>query len=205
MTSDFDARAQTWDDDPAKSDRAKVVADAIVRQVAPTRAMKGLEYGSGTGLLSFMLRPHLGAITLIDTSAGMLEVADRKIAGTGDAGMRTLRIDLLTDTAPQERYDIVYSLMVLHHVPDTPGILRRFHDVLSPGGVLCIADLDAEDGSFHGEGFDGHLGFDRTELGAKTRAAGFRAVEFSTVHEIRRDTDGHKHVYPVFLMVARKD
>lgn len=205
MTSDFDARAQTWDDDPAKSERAKAVAEAIVRQAAPTRAMKGLEYGSGTGLLSFMLRPQLGAVTLVDTSAGMLEVADRKIAAAGDAAMRTLRIDLLAEAAPEERYDIVYSLMVLHHVPDTPGILRRLHDVLSPGGVLCIADLDAEDGSFHGEGFDGHLGFDRDELGAKARAAGFRAVEFSTVHEIRRNTAGGTRVYPVFLMVARRD
>ena len=139
MTSDFDARAQTWDDDPAKSERAKAVAEAIVRQAAPTRAMKGLEYGSGTGLLSFMLRPRLGAVTLVDTSAGMLEVADRKIAAAGDAAMRTLRIDLLAEAAPEERYDIVYSLMVLHHVPDTPGILRRLHDVLSPGGSWCCS------------------------------------------------------------------
>ena len=31
--SDFDARAATWDDDPAKVERAQAVADAIVRSV----------------------------------------------------------------------------------------------------------------------------------------------------------------------------
>ena len=30
-TTDFDARAATWDDDPAKVERARAVAEAIAR------------------------------------------------------------------------------------------------------------------------------------------------------------------------------
>ena len=63
-TSDFDARAATWDDDPTKVERAQAVADAIVRHVSLTGAMNAMEFGCGTGLLSFMLRPRLGRITL---------------------------------------------------------------------------------------------------------------------------------------------
>ncbi|MHB8724017.1 MAG: class I SAM-dependent methyltransferase [Casimicrobiaceae bacterium] len=203
-TSDFDARAAAWDGDPTKVERAQAVADAIVRHVSLTGAMNAMEYGCGTGLLSFMLRPRLGQITLADVSEGMLTVAAGKIAAANDAALRTVKLDLLVDPMPAERYDIIYSLMTLHHVADTDAILRRFHAALSTNGVLCIADLDAEDGSFHGAGFDGHLGFDRGLLGAKAREAGFATVEFSTAYEIEKKIDGRPRRYPVFLMLARK-
>jgi ubiquinone/menaquinone biosynthesis C-methylase UbiE len=202
--SDFDARAATWDDDPAKVERARVVADAIVRSVSLNGAMHAMEYGCGTGLLSFILRPRLGQVTLADVSDGMLAVAASKITAANDTAMRTVKLDLLVDPVPAERYDIIYSLMTLHHVPDTDAILRRFHAALARSGRLCIADLDAEEGSFHGAGFDGHLGFDRALLGAQVREAGFATVEFSTAYEIEKMVDGRLRRYPVFLMVACK-
>src|SRR5512137_1302531 len=172
-TDDFDARAATWDDDPAKTERARDVAAAIGRSVPLAPAMRALEYGCGTGLLSFVLRPRLGAITLADVSQGMLDVAAAKIAAAGDPAMRTVKLDLVADPLPAERYDLAYSLMTLHHIPDTAAILARFRAVLREPGWLAVADLDTEDGSFHGAGFDGHLGFDRDRLGALARAAGF--------------------------------
>jgi len=202
--SEFDARAATWDDDPAKVERARAVADAIVGAVPLDSAMNAMEYGCGTGLLSFMLRPRLGRITLADASAGMLAVAAGKIAAANDTCMRTVKLDLLADPMPAERYDIIYSLMTLHHVADTDAILRRFHAALVTNGLLCIADLDAEDGSFHGAGFDGHPGFDRALLGVKARQAGFATVQFSTAYEIDKKVDGRARRYPVFLMVASK-
>ena len=49
MTStDFDARAATWDDDPTKVERARGVADAIGRHVPLAPSMRALEYGCGT-------------------------------------------------------------------------------------------------------------------------------------------------------------
>ncbi len=203
-TSDFDARAATWDDDPAKVERAQAIADAIVRSVPLTGAMRAMEYGCGTGLLSFMLRFRLGQVTLADVSDGMLAVAAGKIAAAHDGAMSTVKLDLLVDPMPAERYDVIYSAMTLHHVPDTGAILQRFSEVLAPDGLLCIADLDTEDGSFHGAGFDGHLGFDRARLGAQARDAGFTTVEFSTACEIDKKVDGRPRRYPVFLMSARK-
>src|SRR5262245_42487472 len=47
--SDFDARAATWDDDPTKVERARAIADAIVREVPLAPSMAALEYGAGTG------------------------------------------------------------------------------------------------------------------------------------------------------------
>ena len=201
--TDFDARAATWDDDPTKVERAQAVADEIVARVPLARAMRALEYGCGTGLLSFMLRGRLGDITLADVSAGMLAVAARKIADAGDASMRAVNLDYFVDPVHTAAFDVIYSLMTLHHIPDTAGILQRFRKALAEPGYLCIADLDAEDGSFHGAGFDGHLGFDRAELAAKARRAGFASVEFTTAHTMTKAVGSSRRTFPIFLMVAR--
>jgi len=201
--SEFDARAATWDDDPTKVQRARAIARQIAREVPLAGTMAALEYGAGTGLLGFMLRDRIGELTLADISEGMIAVAARKIAAAGDARVRTVKLDLLADPLPPDRYDLVFSAMTLHHVPDTVGILQRFRAILRQSGFLCIADLDTEDGSFHGAGFEGHLGFDRAILGAQARAAGFASVRFSTAYEMRKPLAGGTRTFPIFLMVAQ--
>ena len=71
--ADFDARAATWDEDPSQLERAQAVVEAIAREVALSWSMRALEYGAGSGLLSFLLRGKLGEITLADVSDGMLD------------------------------------------------------------------------------------------------------------------------------------
>lgn len=201
---DFDARAATWDDDPTKVARARAIADAIAREAPLDDSMVALEYGAGTGLLGFMLRDRFADLTLADVSEGMLEVAERKIAAKGDPHVRAVNLDLMSGPLPERRFDVVFSAMTLHHIPDTEGILRRFLAVLKRPGFLCIADLDTEDGAFHGAGFDGHLGFDRDQLGKKVRAAGFASVRFTTAYEMTKAVAGGQRTFPIFLMIASK-
>jgi 2-polyprenyl-3-methyl-5-hydroxy-6-metoxy-1,4-benzoquinol methylase len=202
--SDFDARAGTWDEDPAKHDRARRVADVLAARVPSLAEKKVLDYGAGTGLLGLALQPRVASVTLADSSREMLAVADRKIAAGGLRNARTVTLDLAVDPPPAERFDLLCTLLTLHHVPDTDGILRAFHAVLAPGGTACIADLDREDGSFHGAGFAGHHGFDRADLGARLARAGFRDVRFETVLEIEKETAAGRRTFPVFLALAER-
>jgi ubiquinone/menaquinone biosynthesis C-methylase UbiE len=203
--NEFDEKARDWDSDPRRIERARIVAEAMREQVALTPALSALEYGCGTGLLSFALQPWLGQITLADNSDGMLAVLAEKIAAAGLKNMIPLHLDLAVDPLPAERYDLLYTLMVLHHIPDTEGILRKFWGLLKGRGRLCVVDLDQEDGSFHGPEFDGHLGFERAELERKLLGAGFQNVRFHTVYQMPKPTAaGLKH-FPLFLAVAEKD
>ena len=110
--------------------------------------MTGFEYGCGTGLLSFNLQPHLKKITLADNSEGMLSVLKRKIRQNDLPNMLPIKIDLLEDAMPNENYDLIYTLMALHHIVETEKIIKQFHSLMKPGGYLCIADLEKEDGTY---------------------------------------------------------
>jgi len=198
--SEFDARAREWDD-AGKIERARRVADAIVAAIPWLSRARVLEYGAGTGLLGFALRGRAAHVTLADSSREMLAVASEKIEAAGAADLSVLPLDLTRDLPPAARFDVVCSLLTLHHVPDTAGLLRAFRVMTLPGGALCIADLDAEDGSFHGPGVDVHRGFERATLRTLIEAAGFADARFQTACEIEKPT-GSGRRYPVFLATA---
>lgn len=200
----FDSKARQWDDNPVFRERGLKIADAIRTAVPLHRHMNALDYGCGTGLLSFPLKDELGAILMADSSGGMLEVVNEKIAALGVTNMATLQLDLMADPPPSERFDLIVTAMTLHHVPDTNYILRIFHDLLQPGGYLCIADLDQEDGSFHGIEVDVHHGFDQADLGRRAAQAGFAGMQFQTVFSIAKEHATGTRDYPVFLMTARR-
>ena len=200
--TDFAARAKDWDEIPGRAERARAVAEAIREQVSLSPTMTALEYGCGTGLLSFALQPFLGPIVLADSSTGMLDVLKEKIANSGIKTMTPIKLDLSVDPLPAQRFDLVYTLIVLHHIPDTAKILQSFRSLLKPGGVLCIADLDREDGSFHSHepGFDGHNGFERAELRLELEKTGFDNIRFTTCYKIIKG----ERTYSLFLAVGVK-
>lgn len=202
--SEFDEKARTWDADPAKVERAQRVAAAIRAQVGSLADRAVLEYGCGTGLLGFALQPEVAHLTLADTSRGMLEVLKEKIVARGAQNVTSLELDLSVGALPDFRFDLVCTLMTLHHIPDTVGILARFHELLKDQGVLCIADLDLEDGSFHGPDFDGHKGFDREVLAQQMRQVGFQNIRFTAPCVVARQTAAGIREFPVFLVVGEK-
>jgi len=203
--TNFDERAKDWDSDPDKVERAGKVAEAIRKAIPLSNEMAALEYGCGTGLLSFALQPDLGQITLADTSQGMLDVLRRKIPSAGVNNMHPVCLDLTSDPVPDQKFDLTYSLMTLHHIQDVKDILAKFRDLLVPNGYLLVADLDKEDGSFHADGTtDVHLGFDRNELQQMVEDTGFGNVMFSTAHEIKKKIGNEEKGFPIFLMTAQK-
>lgn len=79
----------------------------------------------------------------------------------------------------------------------------HFAEQLKPGGLLALADLDREDGSFHSPGTEGvfHHGFDRAALQSTLETAGFEDVRFATALEIEKEGKGP---YTVFFVTARR-
>jgi ubiquinone/menaquinone biosynthesis C-methylase UbiE len=204
-TQYFDEKAKHWDENPHIVARAKHVAEGIRAQVPLTRTMAAFEYGCGTGLVSFNLQSDVGHITLADTSTGMLEVLKNKIRAANVTNMAPIQLDLLEDPLPEKHFDLIYTSNTLHHIPDVDTILRKFHTLLNPDGWLCIADLDKEDGSFHGQEFHGHHGFERKVLQHQLADIGFSNISVTTCFTMQRELDdGTTRDFSIFLMVGKK-
>jgi ubiquinone/menaquinone biosynthesis C-methylase UbiE len=201
----FDEAAAGWDKNADHVRRARNVAKEIKKCVPLSKTWSSLEFGGGTGLLSFMLKSRLGRITLIDTSAEMVKIARRKLLKTKTRNMTVLKLDLLTEVH-HSTYDFIYAMMSLHHINDIPKILGIFFSLLAPGGYVCVADLSDEHGSFHAQipGFGGLHGFEPGRFKKQLAAAGFADITYKTVYTVKRAADnGHKK-FPLFLMTGKK-
>lgn len=202
----FDDAAVSWDDEPRRVRLAAEVADAVKRQVVPDLTMDVLDFGCGTGLVTLEIQPFVRTITGADTSAGMLQKLRDKVDARGLGNVATILIGKEHDTLPSERFSLLVSSMTLHHVEDVSALLQEFYRVLVPGGVVALADLDAEDGSFHQHDIStSHNGFDRGWMRAMLEETGFHDVKDVTAAMIeKKAADGTFKTYSVFLVTARK-
>lgn len=203
--NEFDIKAAEWDKSDMHRERARTISAAILKELPLTREMTALEFGAGTGLLSFMLKDYLKVITLIDNSEGMVKVLNEKLKTEKADTMKVIKGDLEHEDLLSGSYDLIYTLMVLHHVGDVETVVKKFHDMLNPGGYLAIADLYREDGSFHGDGFKGHKGFDPASLAAILDKYGFSRINHNKVYVIDKKTaENRSRNFDVFLMTATR-
>lgn len=121
----FDKKAKDWDNDSQKIERAVVFAQEIKNNIPLTKKLNALEFGCGTGLLSFQLKDFFASITLADNSAGMIAVLNEKIAKHNIKNFKTINIDLEITTLAQNNYDVVYTSMTLHHIIDINKIAKK--------------------------------------------------------------------------------
>jgi ubiquinone/menaquinone biosynthesis C-methylase UbiE len=199
----FDEHARDWDKNEMHLKRSISIATSLEKMLPLRHSMRALEYGAGTGLLSFLLKDKLSDITLMDNSKEMIMVCEDKADYYKTRHIHPIWFDLEHSDYNSKGigFDLIYSQMVFHHVKNIESILIRFYTLLNPGGYLAIADLYTEDGSFHGTDIVVHNGFDPAELIDFLGKKGFKNGKYETCFEIEREP-GRK--YPVFLLVTNK-
>lgn len=202
--SDFDSAARTWDENPIHMERSKAIASRMEEMLPLKNEMKALEYGAGTGILSFLLHEKLGSITMMDSSKVMVKVMEEKVLHRKAANLFPICFNLEHEVHDQS-YDLIFNQMVLHHIVNIQALFEKFFQMLLPGGFLAIADLYPEDGSFHGEGFDGHKGFDPEQLKVQLQKTGFKNINFQQCYTVTRMlTGGDTQSFFIFLLTASK-
>jgi SAM-dependent methyltransferase len=136
----------------------------------------------------------------------MMEVLTEKIRSEKILNMKPLLIDIFKDKNGLSDYDIIYTLLVLHHIQDINKTFEVFNKLLKPGGYVCIGDLVTEDGSFHhtDPDFDGHKGFDINDLKERLVFNGFKVEYDSIFMEIEKEFNNEIRKYPLFLLIGKK-
>lgn len=204
MSNYFDLVASSWDDNPSKTERALVTAEHV-KNINFESYASIVDFGSGTGLLGVQLRDTFSQVHLVDSSEKMLQAAQDKIATANITNMYTHQRQDLSDL--NAKHSAIVTLMALHHISNVQGFFSDAYRVLEHRGTLIIADLYKEDGSFHGQfpGFNGHNGFDVSELTVMAENAGFFVQQVKPYYEVERENElQEKMVYPLFFFVAQK-
>ena len=202
--AEFDQKAATWDDDPIRVVRAESIGKSLAKRIDLSTIKQAMEYGSGTGLLSFALKNKLANVVLMDESAAMIEVAKAKCQANDASHFSALQYDLLKQPLPDLKFDLIYILLTLHHIQDTEEILTKFSQLLNRNGYLAIIDLEKEDGSFHQDEFHGHNGFERSVLEDKLAASGLKSINYEVCYELERETEDGIRKFPLFLLISQK-
>lgn len=139
QVNDYDALAAAYsaenDDSLANAYYERPAMVAIAGDVAGRRV---LDAGCDSGTLSAALRDQGAAVTCIDASAEMLDLAKRRLGDDAE-----LRLADLNDPLPFEdgAFDDMIASLVLHYVEDWASVLTEMRRVLAPGGRL-FASVD---------------------------------------------------------------
>ncbi|MBB3187317.1 class I SAM-dependent methyltransferase [Microbacter margulisiae] len=202
----FNQAASTWDNRPVHWERSQAIANLLKQHIALHPDMVALEFGAGTGILSFLLKDNLKKIILMDNTPEMLQVINEKIEETGVQNFATLLCDLEASPYNGESVDLIFTQMAMHHVKDIPLVLQRFYGMLHSKGYIVIADLYPEDGSFHAGGIPAfHNGIDTEQLCQQVQQAQFKNCQHEWCFTVKRLLDnGSVKEFPIFLLIAQK-
>jgi ubiquinone/menaquinone biosynthesis C-methylase UbiE len=204
---DFNKDAATWDENPGRVKMANNIANTILAAISLNSSMNVLDFGCGTGLLTMRLQPLVGSIMAVDSSAGMLEVLNQKIESQNIVNIKTQHLDIEKGDILEGVYDLIVSSMTLHHVKEIKPLIDQFNKITASNGYICIADLDPDNGLFHGEGNNQgvfHFGFERDTIQRTLKESGFDNIEFQTAAEIVRFVPGGMRPFTIFLVTGQR-
>lgn len=135
--NDYDAFAEAYDaDNENNAWNAYYERPAILAMVGNATGLRVLDAGCGGGAHAAILVEQGATLTGIDASAGLLEIARRRL----DNRARFLVADL-NEALPfaDQSFDLIIASLVMHYLPDWSRSLSEFHRLLSPNGRFVFS------------------------------------------------------------------
>jgi SAM-dependent methyltransferase len=138
----WDAHAASFDEQPDHGLRDPAVRSAwteILLPLLPAAPADVADLGCGTGTLSVLLAQAGHRVRGVDLSGRMLALARDKAAAAG-VGVDFEQGDASAPPYPEASCDVVLTRHVLWALPDPDAALRRWVEVLRPGGRLVLIE-----------------------------------------------------------------
>lgn len=204
-TNPFDIKAADWDKRTRSQEISAIFVNELKNNIDQNSSITAMEFGCGTGLAGMQLYSYFDQLYMLDNSLGMLNVLKEKISTEKAENIHTIFGDIFKLEIAKNQFDLIYTVMSFHHVENTEKLTSRFAELLKPGGKLCIADLESEDGSFHHDGDVPHFGFDTKKLEKLLNKYQLATEKSYRMHIIEKeDINGNLREYPMFLLEAVK-
>lgn len=152
--------------------------EAVFEAIEKCGGSTFIEVGVGAGVLSQPLCERGFTGLGVDFSGDAIKIARRNMSDHLKAGRYDLMEDDIFKVRPKERrYALGLSMMVMEHVADDVGFVRRIADFVEPGGHVIVAVPGRQDRWGIEDETVGHLRrYERTDLERVLREAGLTDV-----------------------------
>lgn len=103
-----------------------------------------LDYGCGSGDITFPMLQSGHSVTGVDIAEGMIRKATERAEQFGLSAKASYHHldDAIVSRISSEKFDVVVCSSVLEYIEDDRSVLRMFHDVLRDGGFLLVSVPD---------------------------------------------------------------
>ncbi|MEN3539310.1 methyltransferase [Microbispora sp. ZYX-F-249] len=111
---------------------------------AEPRQIVDLGCGTGAGTFALLERFPEAHVTAVDASVGHLRLLSERACARGVPDrVRTVQADLDTSHWPDlGTPDLVWASASMHHMAHPDRALRGVHELLAPGGLFAVVELD---------------------------------------------------------------
>ena len=118
------------------------VYKSVFEEIGKRQTVDILDAGSGATFFPFLLREKMrqGSVTCCDYDATLEPIFDA-VNAERESDVRFSQADLRRLPFADESFDVIYCVSVLEHTDQYEDIVREFHRVLRPQGVL-VATFD---------------------------------------------------------------
>ncbi len=119
------------------------------------RYQRALEVGCSIGVFTAMLAPFCEELRAVDVSKRAIAAARERLAGFPYVRVERRR---LPEETPQGPFDLIVASEVLYYWPEEVMLaaLRRFEEILAPGGVLLAVHWRKETKTYPLQGDEVH-------------------------------------------------
>ncbi len=98
---------------------------------------KVLDFGCGSGVLSYLLAEQGYAVTACDIEFRPLQLVKEEI--DFPTGITFLAGDILSMDLPKGSFDAIFALDVLEHIENLEAYIIRFNELLIPNGSIIVS------------------------------------------------------------------
>lgn len=131
----WDNRASSYDNMAGKYEKSyQRIVDTSKEYL--TKDDSVLDFACGTGLICNKLAADVKEITAIDTSIGMLNIAQEKAEEIKIENIHFIHGPLQDKNVINKNFDGVLAINVLHLILDIENTIIQIHDLLKPGGYF---------------------------------------------------------------------
>jgi 2-polyprenyl-3-methyl-5-hydroxy-6-metoxy-1,4-benzoquinol methylase len=115
------------------------VSTAVNFLVTKSKAkpQKVLDFGCGTGVLSYILAAHKFDVVSTDIENIPLQLIRKKIEFPGN--IEFIDKDIFATDIINKKFDAIIALDVLEHIPDIEKYILAFKKMLNPSGIIIVS------------------------------------------------------------------